>query len=122
MEEPKPSWHPSDSPGARDEDLTVISDDLSAATSEARLLIGRLTSFELSMRPVTPTQLHRVELLQEIRNALARVAAIADRLRTTTGVDALPEIWLQEDPLAAGSLVHPIPRELRRSKRPSEES
>ncbi|MGE0869129.1 MAG: hypothetical protein AB7P03_11210 [Kofleriaceae bacterium] len=56
---------------------------LEDALSAARLLLGRLLSFELSRPTTSEEQEHRVEVLQDLRDAIAQVGERAHEIRMT---------------------------------------
>ncbi|MGE0548493.1 MAG: hypothetical protein AB7O24_29895 [Kofleriaceae bacterium] len=56
---------------------------LEDALSAARLLLGRLLSFELSRETTSDEQEHRVEVLQDLRDAIAQVGERAHDVRMT---------------------------------------
>jgi nitrogen-specific signal transduction histidine kinase/CheY-like chemotaxis protein len=60
------------------------------ALTPMRLSLGRLTSFELSRRPLTEERMHRIELLQDVREGLARVERIVRELRLFSHVEDAP--------------------------------
>lgn len=60
------------------------------ALTPMRLSLGRLTSFELSRRPLSPERMHRIELLQDVREGLERVERIVSALRVFSRVDEAP--------------------------------
>lgn len=59
-----------------------VANEINNAMTIVRLSLGRLTSYELSRQPMTPSRLHRVELLQDAREGVARVERITQELRT----------------------------------------
>ncbi len=60
------------------------------ALTPMRLSLGRLTSFELSRRPMSAARLHRIELLQDIREGLERVERVVRELKTFSHVEDTP--------------------------------
>ncbi len=64
-----------------------IAHQINNALTAARLCLGRLVSFERAQRPHTPQGLHRIELLQEAREALSRIARVAQELRSFSRVE-----------------------------------
>ncbi len=64
-----------------------IAHQINNALTAARLCLGRLVSFERAQRPHTPQGLHRIELLQEAREALGRIARVATELRAFSRVE-----------------------------------
>jgi signal transduction histidine kinase/CheY-like chemotaxis protein len=50
-----------------------LAHQLNNALTYMRLNLGRMLSLELSRRPVSPLRLHRIELLQEVREGIARM-------------------------------------------------
>jgi signal transduction histidine kinase/ActR/RegA family two-component response regulator len=67
-----------------------LAHQISNALTPVRLGIGRLTSFELSRRPMSPSRLHRIELLQDVREGVDRVARIVRELRVFAHADDEP--------------------------------
>ncbi|HEX5062985.1 MAG TPA: ATP-binding protein [Kofleriaceae bacterium] len=57
------------------------------ALTPMRLSLGRLTSFELSRRPLSPERMHRVELLQDVREGLERIERIVRALKVFSHAD-----------------------------------
>jgi CheY-like chemotaxis protein len=55
-----------------------------------RLSLGRLTSFELSRRPISPETMHRIELLQDVREGVERVERIVRELEMFSRADDGP--------------------------------
>jgi CheY-like chemotaxis protein len=91
-----------------------LADDLRRSVSAANVIIGRLSSFELSIRPVTPDQEHRIELLQDAREAIATIASITDRLGRLANRDRPGEPWSPDAvplDLAQGSGISRLPTE-----------
>jgi signal transduction histidine kinase/ActR/RegA family two-component response regulator len=61
------------------------------ALTPMRLTLGRLTSFELSRRPMSPERTHRVELLQDMREGVDRLERIVRDLTVFAHAnDAMP--------------------------------
>ena len=58
-----------------------VAHQINNALTPVRLSLGRLTSFELSRRPLSPEHHHRVELLQDIREGFARIERVVRELR-----------------------------------------
>ena len=50
-----------------------VAHQINNALTPMRLSLGRLASFELSRRPMSPERLHRIELLQDVREGVARI-------------------------------------------------
>lgn len=71
-----------------------VANEINNAMTIVRLSLGRLISYELSRQPMTPSRLHRVELLQDAREGVARVERITQELRTfathETGANQAP--------------------------------
>ena len=61
------------------------------ALTYVRLSMGRLVSLELSRQPATPVRLHRMELLQEVREGIGRIEAVVGSLNKISGLDDGPE-------------------------------
>ncbi len=57
------------------------------ALTPMRLSLGRLASFELSRRPLTAEHLHRIELLQDVRQGIARIERIIHELKAFSHAD-----------------------------------
>jgi PAS domain S-box-containing protein len=69
-----------------------VAHQINNALTYARLGLGRLTSLELSRRPVTPVRAHRLELLQEVREGIARVERVITQLNEfVRGSDGPPQ-------------------------------
>jgi two-component system cell cycle sensor histidine kinase/response regulator CckA len=75
-----------------------VAHEISNALTGARLMVGRLLTLELSQRPPTPLQEHRIEMLQEVRESFSRVERIVSGLRRLSSVDA-------DEPLVAVDLA-----------------
>ena len=58
-----------------------IAHQINDALTATRLSLGRLISFELAQTPITPVRQHRIELLQDAREGIARVEHITKELR-----------------------------------------
>jgi two-component system, cell cycle sensor histidine kinase and response regulator CckA len=58
-----------------------IAHEINNALTSMRLSLGRLVSFEASRRPQTEERKHRIELLQDIREGVARIERIARELK-----------------------------------------
>ncbi len=58
-----------------------IAHQINDALTSTRLSLGRLISFELAQTPLTPVRQHRIELLQDAREGVARVEHITRELR-----------------------------------------
>jgi signal transduction histidine kinase/CheY-like chemotaxis protein len=81
------------------------------ALTPMRLSLGRLTSFELSRRPMSEERLHRIELLQDMREGLDRVARIVHELNVfahTEDAPPAPVDVVDELELALGLAAHEI--------------
>lgn len=57
------------------------------ALTPMRLSLGRLTSFELSRRPLSDERMHRIELLQDVREGIERVERIVNALKVFSHAD-----------------------------------
>ena len=64
-----------------------IAHQVNNALTPMRLSLGRLTSFELSQRPLSPERLHRIELLQDVREGVERVEQIIRELKSFSHTD-----------------------------------
>jgi signal transduction histidine kinase/CheY-like chemotaxis protein len=76
-----------------------------------RLTLGRLTSFELSRRPMSAERTHRVELLQDMREGLERIERIVRELTVFSHVNGAPVASLdltEELDAALGVAAHEI--------------
>ncbi len=60
------------------------------ALTPMRLSLGRLTSFELSRRPMSAARLHRIELLQDLREGIERIERIVRELRVFSHAEDAP--------------------------------
>ena len=58
-----------------------VAHQVNNALTPMRLSLGRLASFELSRRPLTAEHLHRIELLQDVRQGIARIERIIHELK-----------------------------------------
>ncbi len=57
-----------------------LAHEVNNALTPMRLSLGRLTSFELSRRPMSAQRMHRIELLQDVREGVARIERIVREL------------------------------------------
>jgi signal transduction histidine kinase/CheY-like chemotaxis protein len=64
-----------------------VSHQVNNALTPMRLSLGRLVSFELSHRPLTAERLHRIELLQDVREGVARIEQIIRELKAFSHTD-----------------------------------
>ncbi len=64
-----------------------VAHEISNALTGARLVLGRLLTLELSRRPVTPLQHHRIDMLQDVRDSFSRVERIVRGLRKFSCMD-----------------------------------
>ncbi len=64
-----------------------LAHEVSNALTPIRLSLGRLTSFELSRRPISAQRLHRIELLQDVREGVDRIERIIRELRRFSHTD-----------------------------------
>lgn len=62
-----------------------VSRELDDALDFTRLSLGRLLTFERSRSPHTPSRLHRIELLEDVRTGFLGIGAIRDQLDTFAG-------------------------------------
>lgn len=67
-----------------------VAHQINNALTSTRLSLGRLISFELARQPLTPTRQHRLELLQDAREGLARVEHITRELKSFARLDDAP--------------------------------
>jgi signal transduction histidine kinase/ActR/RegA family two-component response regulator len=58
-----------------------VAHQINNALTSMRLSLGRLTSFELSRRPLTAQHLHRIELLQDVREGVSRIERVIRELK-----------------------------------------
>lgn len=93
--------------------ISNLANQIDHALAPMRLSLGRLASFELSRRPMTAARLHRIELLQDVREGVDLVERIVRQLHTLSQTDdeirrrvEIPD--LLENVLAiAGDVSHP---------------
>ncbi len=64
-----------------------ISHEINNALTSMRLSLGRLVSFEISRRPMSSERMHRIELLQDVREGVARIERIARELKAFSHVE-----------------------------------
>jgi signal transduction histidine kinase/CheY-like chemotaxis protein len=64
-----------------------IAHQVNNALTPMRLSLGRLASFELSRRPLSAEQLHRIELLQDVREGVERIEQIICELKAFSHTD-----------------------------------
>ena len=57
-----------------------LAHQINNALTYMRLGLGRLVSLELSRKPATPIRLHRIELLQDVREGVSRIERIIHQL------------------------------------------
>jgi signal transduction histidine kinase/ActR/RegA family two-component response regulator len=67
-----------------------VAHQINNALTSMRLSLGRLTSFELSRRPMTPEVLHRIELLQDVREGVSRIERVIRELRAFSHMEDGP--------------------------------
>lgn len=67
-----------------------VAHQINNALTATRLSLGRLISFELARQPMTPIRQHRLELLQDAREGLARVEQITRELKSFARLDDAP--------------------------------
>lgn len=67
-----------------------IAHQVNNALTSMRLSLGRLVSFELSRRPMSAERLHRVELLQDVREGVSRIERIIRELKAFSHVEDEP--------------------------------
>ena len=88
-----------------------VAHQINNALTPMRLSLGRLTSFELSRRPLTAENLHRVELLQDAREGVARIERVLRELKAFTHMEDRPSLPLDVSALlevAVGLAAHEI--------------
>jgi signal transduction histidine kinase/ActR/RegA family two-component response regulator len=75
-----------------------LAHEVNNALTPMRLSLGRLTSFELSRRPLSAARLHRNELLQDVREGVERIERIVRELRvfSHTGDTVLRPVEISE--------------------------
>jgi signal transduction histidine kinase/CheY-like chemotaxis protein len=81
------------------------------ALTSMRLSLGRLVSFEQSRRPQSPESLHRIELLQDVREGVFRIERIIRELKAFSQVDDGPTTTTEVSALldvAIGFVAHEI--------------
>jgi signal transduction histidine kinase/ActR/RegA family two-component response regulator len=67
-----------------------IAHQINNALTPMRLSLGRLVSFELSRRPLSVERLHRIELLQDVREGVARIEHILRELKVFSHTNDSP--------------------------------
>jgi two-component system, cell cycle sensor histidine kinase and response regulator CckA len=67
-----------------------VAHQINNALTATRLSLGRLISFELARQPMTAIRQHRLELLQDAREGLARVEHITRELKSFARLDDAP--------------------------------
>ncbi len=67
-----------------------VAHQINNSLTPMRLSLGRLASFELSRRPMSPERLHRIELLQDVREGVARIERIIRELKAFSHIDDSP--------------------------------
>lgn len=88
-----------------------VAHQINNALTPMRLSLGRLTSFELSRRPLTVEGLHRIELLQDAREGVARIERVLRELKAFSHMDDRPSFPLDVSALlqaAVGLAAHEI--------------
>lgn len=88
-----------------------VAHQINNALTPMRLSLGRLTSFELSRRPLTAEGLHRIELLQDAREGVARIERVLRELKSFSHMDESPSLPLDASALlqaAVGLAAHEI--------------
>ena len=81
------------------------------ALTSMRLSLGRLVSFEQSRRPQSPESLHRIELLQDVREGVFRIERIIRELKAFSQVNDGPTTAIDVSTLldvAIGFVAHEI--------------
>ncbi len=81
-----------------------VAHQINNALTPMRLSLGRLTSFELSRRPLTPEGLHRIELLQDAREGVDRIERVLRELKTFSHMDDRPSLPLDVSALLEGAV------------------
>jgi len=64
-----------------------VAHQVNNALTPMRLSLGRLTSFELSQRPLSAERLHRIELLQDVREGVERIEHVIRELKAFSHTD-----------------------------------
>lgn len=64
-----------------------LAHEINNALTSMRLSLGRLVSFEMSRRPLSSEGQHRVELLQDVREGVARIERVVRELKSISPVD-----------------------------------
>ena len=88
-----------------------VAHQINNALTPMRLSLGRLASFELSRRPMSPERLHRIELLQDVREGVARIERIIRELKAFSHIDDSPSRAVDVSALlevAVGLAAHEI--------------
>jgi signal transduction histidine kinase/ActR/RegA family two-component response regulator len=88
-----------------------VAHQINNALTPMRLSVGRLASFELSRRPMSPERLHRIELLQDVREGVARIERIIRELKAFSHIDDSPSRGVDVSALleiAIGLTAHEI--------------
>ena len=88
-----------------------VAHQINNALTPMRLSLGRLTSFELSRRPVTAEGRHRIELLQDTREGVARIERVLRELKAFSHMDDGPSVPVDASALlqvAVGLAAHEI--------------
>ncbi len=67
--------------------ISNLANQIDHALAPMRLSLGRLASFELSRRPMTAERLHRIELLQDVREGVDLVERIVRELHALSRTD-----------------------------------
>ena len=67
-----------------------IAHEINNALTSMRLSLGRLISFEVSRRPMSSEGMHRIELLQDVREGVSRIERIARELKAFSHVEDGP--------------------------------
>src|SRR5205085_6749958 len=89
-----------------------IAHEINNALTYVRLSLGRLISLELSRRPLTPVRMHRIELLQDVREGFMRVERVIKELKNFSRVEEGPVAPVDLKQLLE-SVVHVAETELR---------
>jgi len=88
-----------------------IAHEINNALTSMRLSLGRLVSFEMSRRPMSSERMHRIELLQDVREGVSRIERIVRELKAFSHVedDPLRPIDVQAElEMAIGFVEHEI--------------
>ena len=89
-----------------------VAHQINNALTYVRFNLGRLITLELSRKPVTPVRLHRLELLQDIREGTGRIERVISELKHFSKVDEGPGGPI-DVPALLGSVARMAAHEIR---------